>query len=93
MTIQTQFKVAAISKNANSFGLYGVIIIAKDGTTFQLGMSMFNRPNEGDILDCTIGATTGNLLGIPGRNYEIPQKLTDAPYTVVKALWQQKKTA
>ncbi len=70
-----QFKVTGISKNANSFGLHGVIIVAKSGTAYQLGVNTtYNKINCGDLLDCTMSAKN-NLLSVAGINYEIPTKL------------------
>ena len=39
MPTQKQFKVASISSNANSFGLYGHVLMAEDGESWQVGRS------------------------------------------------------
>ena len=37
--IHKSFRVAHVSSNANSFGLSGHILIARDGTAFEVGRS------------------------------------------------------
>ena len=42
------FQVIGVSSNANSFGLHGIMLVAKDGTAIEAGCSIHGggQPNE-----------------------------------------------
>lgn len=86
------FIVAAISDNANSFGLRGVVIIAQDGQSYQLGVSYINLPKKGQRLNARVNAH-GKLVDIPSMSYEIPQQLKNAPASLAQSLFSEKKEA
>lgn len=45
-----QFKVASISSNPNSFGLFGHIMVAEDGEAWQVGAAVrVNFPSRGGV--------------------------------------------
>lgn len=81
-----QFKVVMVSKNTNSFGLYGVVLLAKSGTAFEVGMNSLSVPKRDEILTCDL-SDNNKLTGIRGRSYEIPQKLPSAPPHAIKEVW------
>jgi hypothetical protein len=83
---QEEFKVVATSSNMNSFGLYGVVIMARTGEAFEIACNSLNKPDKGEMLQVTL-TDSGNLNNIKGINYEIPKKLDKAPKDVVKEVF------
>jgi hypothetical protein len=64
--------VVAVSKNTNSFGLYSIICLAKDGRGWQL-LKSSNLPKAGD--DLGFGIQNGNLVLPRFHSYECPTEL------------------
>lgn len=82
-----EFKVVAVSSNMNSFGLRGVVLVAKDGEAWQGGVNYLYVPKQGDIIRLIFRETsTGALSKYPQfpSGWEIPERLPDAPAEVVK---------
>jgi len=82
-----EFKVVAVSSNTNSFGLRGVVLVAKDGEAWQGGVSHLYVPKQGDIIRLIFREKSqGELEAYPQFpfNCEIPERLPDAPAEVVK---------
>jgi hypothetical protein len=88
------FKVASVSTNPNSFGLYGHIMIAVDGEAWQVG-----RARAGDYPVPWVKGQTVEvpLMDDPVRHItrpaweevqcEIPERLPDAPPKVAAEVW------
>lgn len=77
------FKVAAVSSNMNSFGLTGMILVARDGEAWQVGANSINVKRQGSVLK------------VKGRNFaalgfEIPERLPPAPRKAVAEVWGSK---
>ncbi len=66
------FTVVAVSKNTNSFGLHSIIILAKDGTGWQL-LKSSDLPKAGD--DLTFEIENGHLVLPRFHSYECPTNL------------------
>ncbi len=79
-------KVVTVSQNTNSFGLYGHILMAKDGTAYQIAASMYSKQEKGTVLNAEF--VNWRLDKIPGVSYEIPQKLMQAPADVIADVWK-----
>jgi hypothetical protein len=81
-----QFKVVAVSENTNSFGLFGVVLVAKDGKAFQAGHSGFLVPSQGsDVLV----EVREDGLNWARAGFEIPEELKSAPTEVVNEVWKK----
>lgn len=89
---ETSLRVAAISSTSNSFGLRGVILIAKDGRAWELGVSSstINTLDPSLVVGRTYKAIVteseiqqGSLPFL----FEIPKFLAVAPPNVVKEVW------
>jgi len=80
------FKVVAVSSNTNSFGLYGVIMIAQDGEAWKAAHGQLGLPKQGDTL--LIDPTAWGASG-----FEIPEKLPQPPAEVVSEAWGKGKQA
>ena len=78
------FKVVAVSENTNSFGLYGVVLLAKDGVAYQAGHSGFLVPSQGSDVAIEI---IKSGLNWGGAGFEIPEKKPSAPPEVVEQVW------
>ena len=93
ITKQKEFKVVSISSNTNSFGLYGVILMGKDGESYQVGSNYFHLPKKGDVLKNNVhynAETQERLLKTLSwslSGFEIPERLPDAPFKVVQEVW------
>jgi glycine cleavage system H lipoate-binding protein len=89
--IQKPFKVASVSSNANSFGLHGHVLVAKDGTAFEVGITGQFKLAKGDIIEVECH-TPGNFMNwqknSAGVTIEIPRALGKAPAAAVKEVWK-----
>jgi hypothetical protein len=91
---QTQFIVAAVSENTNSFGLHSVIMIAKCGTAFQVLQNSLNVLAEGDIKNInTDNDFEGNPISYDFvrslTGVECPTRLKNAPRDIVVEAWSE----
>jgi hypothetical protein len=89
-----QFKVASISSNPNSFGLYGHIMVAEDGEAWQVGRiraGNFPKPwDRGEVVDTPLKDDPIRHITSPAwgeLHCEIPQRMPDAPPNVVAEVW------
>lgn len=80
-----EFKVAAVSSNANAFGLRSMVVIAKDGEAWRLLASSFYLKKVGDIIRTSWTRDATKF----GNEYEVPEQLTYAPSGVVKEVWEK----
>lgn len=78
------FRVAAVSTNRNSFGLVGVVLIARDGTAFQVGASYLTTPRRGETLTVPYD---GPALNFAALGFEIPERLPSPPAKVITEAW------
>ena len=90
------FKVAALSKNANSFGLYGHVLIAKDGEAWEVARCNGHSGNHVKVGDIILvpQATVIPENNIPHvylewarLSFELPRRLTNAPAKVLADVW------
>jgi len=81
-----KFKVAAISSNANEFGLHQVVLMAQDGEAWTVGASAssLDRIKKGDVLGLE---PTGESYNFAGFGFEIPERAPDASAEVLKEVW------
>jgi len=93
-TVGKRFKVASRSSNHNSFGLYGHILVAKDGETWQVGRSRGPWNEEWtpgtEVFIPFYVRTDGMLssdLAWSQCSVEIPRKLAKAPEHIVNEIW------
>lgn len=80
------FIAASVSSNTNSFGLFGVILVAKDGEAWEAAANSINVPTKGDRVVVEV-----NQAGQPRwelKGFEIPRQLPDAPGNVVHNVWR-----
>jgi hypothetical protein len=79
------FMVVTVSKNMNSFGLKGMILMARDGETWQVGVNHMRVKKPGDLLRVPYSRSSGPEWFVLG--YEIPEKLPKAPGRVASEVW------
>ena len=100
-TYQKKFRVFSISKNTNSFGLYGVIVIAIDGEAHELGISYLFLPEKGNEITATVRHTHTDTYianGEPIINrsitfniaHEIPRRLQNCPEHALVKIFSEK---
>lgn len=83
-----EFKVASVSSNRNSFGLRGMILVARDGEAWQVAANNLNEKKKGTVLRVP---TFGGKADFSHLEFEVPERLSDAPPGVVKEVWGKKK--
>jgi hypothetical protein len=94
------FRVAAVSSNRNSFGLTGVVLIARDGSAVEVGHCQdpvtINRGDfvEFPVQEKRVASFGGGLLRTAAKGpggirvtFEIPRDLPKAPKAVVAEVW------
>ena len=90
---QKEFKVVAVSTNTNSFGLRGVVMVARDGEAWQVGASHINVPKEGALVKLTFRSTADGfgLQKYPDFpfNCEIPERKEDANKLLLKEFFPE----
>lgn len=83
------FTVASVSENRNSFGLTGMILMARDGEAWEVGASHLYVKAKGDIINVPVVGKTGRNFASMG--FEIPTRLPDASAGVVGEVWNYKQ--
>lgn len=88
-----EFRCCSVSKNANSFGLTGHILVAQDGEAWQVGRSRgaWNDPqwDPGSPVIVTYQWTGSRMEpNFAGLSCEIPSKLKDCPPAIVAEIWK-----
>lgn len=84
-----EFKVTAVASNTNSFGLYQMVLVSRDGEAFTACKS--DPPPRGAIVSIPVGAD-GMITSSTAFHFEIPQKIYNAPQAVVDELWANEPT-
>lgn len=84
----TSFKVAAVSENVNSFGLHQIVVVSREGLAFAV--HRHDPPDKGTALHLPV--VGGMVTSTPGYHFEIPQKLSKAPQSVIDELWTNQPT-
>jgi hypothetical protein len=79
------FKIASVSSNMNSFGLTGMILIARDGEAWQVGASIHHVRRKGGVVRVPVAGRRDRNFAALG--YEIPERLPVAPPPVVAEVW------
>ena len=96
-TVESQFKIVAVSNNTNSFGLTGIIAVSRKGETFQFGYSNYINPikaNDEVLLSFPVKIHNGEFvmdgelpIMMNGNTIEIPEKLHSPPKEVLQELF------
>lgn len=71
-----QFIVASVSTNTNSFGLRGVILVARDGSAFEVGQAY--PPDKGKLITVAVDGS-GHVTSSAQFTFEIPRRLPLCP--------------
>lgn len=80
------FVVAAKSGNYNSFGLRGMILVARTGEAWQVAANTLNEREIGERLQAPLNPVNRHPMWV-GFGFEIPEMLPPAPPKVVKEVW------
>jgi len=91
-TFAKDFKVVGLSDNTNSFGLRGVIFVAKDGEAWQAGANSINCPEKGDTIKLIYREVSEGVLSkypdFPA-GFEIPERKPDPPAALLKEFFPE----
>lgn len=83
-------KVVSVSANRNSFGLSGVVVMARDGRAWELGVNTTGGSNSSVAagFEFVIFIEDGSdVFPQAAFSYEIPRFLGAAPDNVIKEAW------
>lgn len=85
-----EFCVAAISDNANSFGLRGHVLVARDGEAMQVGRSISSSAGQLLVSDVVRLGRLNKAGGydIAGAGFELADTLKPCPAKVVAEIWK-----
>jgi len=88
--IVKEFKVFKKSLNTNSFGLYQLFVMAKDGEVYKTCASQYNAKNEGEIINGIFHMDkNGKRNDCIFVGHELTERLSpDAPEEVVTEIWK-----
>lgn len=80
-----EFSVVTVSVNRNSFGLRGMIVVARDGAAFRVAANDLNVKKRDDrfVVEVTNGVPDFSKFG-----WEVPCRVSDAPNVVVDQVFQ-----
>jgi len=81
------FKVAAVSSNTNSFGLYGTVLVAQDGEAYEIALNDINKKKVGDTVLLPVKNGKTDIMGDCQLFFEIPRKLPTAPQKIIDQVW------
>lgn len=79
------FTIASVSSNANSFGLYGHILVARDGEAWEVGLNYLNKRTKGTQIVMPLDNGGGPRWALIGA--EIPKLLPKAPKAVLREVF------
>ena len=82
-----EFKIFRVSENTNSFGLYGVWVMNRNGDCFEVGanyLTLESHPN-GSVVK--LEHREGRISSNGSFSFEIPCSKGRAPLAVVKEVW------
>ena len=84
--------MVALSSNTNSFGLRGVVMVAKDGEAWEAAANYINVPKKDDIIKLVFTETSEGVLSkypqFPS-GFEIPARKPDAPAEMLKQFFPE----
>lgn len=83
------YRVVAVSDNTNSFGLEGIILMRRNGESWEVGRSRYaghEKLKVGDVVHVAQKHKEGALPSFDGC--EIPRRLPDPPEALVKKVWK-----
>lgn len=83
--VHTEFTVVAVSKNTNSFGLHGVVLLSESGIGFEVGANSLNVRKVGDKLQVPHHEGSENFT-FASFGFEIPRRLPHAAPNLVRRL-------
>ncbi len=88
-----EFKVVAKSQNTNSFGLFQMIVVAKDGEAYKTHASQYNAKEQGESVyqKYSIDPKTEKKRNAYFSGHEMTTKIDDCPKNVVKEIWGNSK--
>ena len=82
------FRVASVSDNTNSFGLTGMVLIAKSGEAWEVGASSLAVKKKGE--DLTVPIEPNGDLDWASRGLEIARRLQpDCPPKALAEIFQK----
>lgn len=97
------FQIVAVSSNTNSFGLNGVVIVARDGLAFEFGTcniysklavgqhAELSLVPENELSNDSVACFDWSTIRLrTGERFtvEIPRALPECPKKVVKTFWR-----
>lgn len=82
-----EFKVATVSSNTNDFGLYGMMLFARDGEVWEVAANSLHVKQIGDVVEVQLDEVS-TIPDFTALSYEIPQRMIDCPQEIVESIWK-----
>lgn len=86
ITYTVEYKVAAVSRNCNSFGLKQMVLVSRSGDVFKACASYLNVREEGAIINVPVNEHMEPQFS--QLSFEIPERCAIAPADVVNELFK-----
>jgi hypothetical protein len=90
-----QFKIVSVSKNANSFGLHGHVLLAHDGEGWEVGRHRTGPHegewNKGDLITIAKRSAAPDDYAWAENSCEIPRRLPPAPLQFIEEIFPKTK--
>ena len=88
MEHRKKFRVGAKSSNTNSFGLYQLILVSKDGDAYKTHASMYNAKDKGEDMTMVIRTNDeGKVMDSYFEGCEATSKLPRPPKEVINEIF------
>ena len=79
------FKVAARSDTQNSFGLWGMVLVARDGEAWEVATNDINAKPNGTVISVPLDES--GEANFAALGYEIPARLPPPPAKIISSIW------
>jgi hypothetical protein len=91
MVVGKRFIVFRKSENTNSFGLYQMYLMAKDGEAYKSCASQYSAKQVGEVIQGVhiVNEITGECTDYTFQGHELTERLNeDAPADVIEEVWK-----
>lgn len=82
------FRVAAVTSNANSFGLKQMVLLAQDGTAYKVCANSLHLKQKGEDITVQFDEAEGDY-NFTSLGFEIPEEMPKAPKHIMDAVIEE----
>ena len=85
------FKVVSVSRTTNSFGLRGMVLVARDGEAWEVAANYLHVRAKGDIVRVPMSDVLQSEPDWAKMGYEIPTRLPNCPAKALAEVFPMSK--